>query len=109
MPKKNFRSTAGSANVFADLGFPNAGDMLAKAELVRQINKIIEDRGLTQAEAAKILKISQPNVSLLKTGRLTEFSLDRLLRCLVSLGQEVQIRVRPAARPGLRIKRADAA
>jgi predicted XRE-type DNA-binding protein len=81
------KSIAGSGNVFADIGFANAGEMLAKSDLVRHINKIIEQRGLTQVEAAKLLGINQPKVSALKRGRLTQFSIDRLMRFLVTLGQ----------------------
>ncbi len=77
--------------------------MLARSELVRHINHIIERRGLTQVEAASLLGINQPKVSALKRGRLTEFSIGRLMRFLVALGQEVDIEVRPASQPGLRV------
>ena len=96
--------TAGSHNVFADLGFPNADEMLAKAELLRQINRLIEKRGLTQVQAAKLLGVAQPNVSALRNGRRSDFSLERLIRFLVALGQEVNIHVRPGrAGAGLRV------
>ena len=75
-------------NVFADLGFANADEMMAKSELVRHINKIIEQRGLTQVEAAGVLGVNQPKVSALKRGRLTDFSIERLMRFLVALGQK---------------------
>jgi predicted XRE-type DNA-binding protein len=103
---KNPKSVAGSGNVFADIGFTNADEMLAKSELARHINKIIEHRGLTQVEAASLLNINQPKVSALKRGRLTEFSIDRLLRFLVALGQEVDITVRPASHAGLKVAEA---
>ena len=109
MTKKNPRVVTGSGNVFADLGYANPGEMLAKSELVRRINNIIAKRGLTQVQASKILRVSQPNVSLLKAGRLSEFSLERLLRFLVLLGHQVNIEVKLAARPGLKVKRPDAA
>jgi predicted XRE-type DNA-binding protein len=94
---KTAKSIAGSGNVFADIGFDNADEMLARSELVRYINRIIEQRGLTQVEAAKLLGINQPKVSALNCGRITEFSIDRLMRFLVALGQEVDIRVRPGS------------
>ena len=97
------KSVAGSGNVFADLGFANAYEMMAKSELVRHINKIIEQRGLTQVEAAELLGVNQPKVSALKRGRLTDFSIDRLMRFLVALGQEINISVHPASRAGLRV------
>jgi predicted XRE-type DNA-binding protein len=100
------KSIAGSGNVFADIGFANAGEMLAKSELVRHINKIIEQRGLTQVEAAKLLGINQPKVSALKRGRLTQFSIDRLMRFLVTLGQAVDISVRPTSHARVKVAQA---
>ena len=84
----------GSGNVFADLGFPNAEEMLAKAELAQKINAIITRRRLTQAEAAKLLGVDQPKVSALKRGRLSGFSLERLVRFLILLGRDVEIVVK---------------
>jgi predicted XRE-type DNA-binding protein len=88
----------GSGNVFADLGHPRPAEALAKAELARKIAGIIEGRGLTQAAAADILEIDQPKVSALVRGRLAGFSLDRLVRFLVSLGSDVEITVRQRPR-----------
>jgi predicted XRE-type DNA-binding protein len=84
----------GTGNVFTDIGLKNAEELLVKAELTRQINAIIRGRGLTQVRAAQILQIDQPKVSLLSRGRLHEFSIDRLMRFLVLLDQEVAIQVR---------------
>ncbi|MBI1738259.1 MAG: XRE family transcriptional regulator [Acidobacteria bacterium] len=86
--------TVSSGNVFADLGFPNAEEMLAKAELAHKITAIIQRRGLTQARAAALLGVDQPKVSALKRGRLSGFSLERLVRFLILLGRDVQIVVR---------------
>ncbi len=87
--------TVSSGNVFADLGFPNAEELLAKAELAHKITAIIQRRGLTQARAAALLGVDQPKVSALKRGRLSGFSLERLVRFLILLGRDVQIVVRP--------------
>ncbi|MBI3663867.1 MAG: XRE family transcriptional regulator [Acidobacteria bacterium] len=86
--------TVSSGNVFADLGFPNAEEMLAKAELAHKITAIIERRRLTQARAAALLGVDQPKVSALKRGRLSGFSLERLVRFLILLGRDVQIVVK---------------
>lgn len=86
----------GSGNVFADLGLPNPDLALAKAELVQRIRAIISDRKLTQAQAAEILKVDQPKVSAIVRGRVAGYSLDRLIRFLTALGQQVEISVRPA-------------
>ena len=84
----------GSGNVFADLERPDAEAHLLKAELVTRIDKIIRRRGLKQIEAAKILGLSQPDVSRLLRGNFREYSVERLLRLLTALGQDVEIVIR---------------
>jgi predicted XRE-type DNA-binding protein len=87
-----------TGNVFADLGLPEADQLLAKAELVRTIRVLIERRSLTQTDAARLLGTTQPKVSDLFRGRLDGFSMERLYRFLNALGQDVQIVVRPKPR-----------
>jgi predicted XRE-type DNA-binding protein len=91
----------GSGNVFKDLGFVDAEQRLAKAKLASLINDILEERGLTQREAAEILGLSQPKISALKHGRLAGFSLERLFTLLRKLDRDIEIIVsrRPARRP----------
>lgn len=93
MSDETSEGVAGSGNVFTDLGFSNAGEMLAKAELARQIAGIIADRHLTQVEAARLLRTTQPKVSDLLRGRLAGFSLERLIRFLNALDRDVRIHV----------------
>jgi predicted XRE-type DNA-binding protein len=87
-----------SGNVFADLGLPNADELLIKAELVHQISEIISERKLTQIEAAEILGIDQPKVSSLVRGKLSGFSTERLFRFLNALGSSVEIHVIPESK-----------
>jgi predicted XRE-type DNA-binding protein len=87
-----------SGNVYEDLGFTEASTELAKAELARRISEVIEQRGLTQAEAAKVLGVDQPKVSALARGRLGGFSTERLFKFLNALDREVEIVVRPVRR-----------
>jgi predicted XRE-type DNA-binding protein len=94
----------GSGNVFEDLGHPRPAEALAKAELARKIDALIVKRGLTQAAAAKELRIDQPKVSALTRGKLAGFSLDRLVRFLVLLGSDVEIVVKPRTRARDRAK-----
>ncbi len=91
-----------SGNVFADLGLPDAEAHLLKAELVARIDKIIRERGLKQVEAAKLLGLSQPDVSRLLRGSFEEFSMERLLRLLTALGRDIDIVIRESRseRPG---------
>ena len=84
----------GSGNVFADLGRPDAEAHLLKAKLVSRIDEIIRQRGLKQVEAAKLLGLSQPDVSRLLRGNFREYSVERLLRLLLALGRDVEIVIR---------------
>ena len=91
------RHVIGSNNVYADLGFPDAADMLVKAQLVTKIGEIIAERGSTQAETAAILGISQPKLSRLLRGQFHGISERKLMDCLNRLGYDIEIRVQPAA------------
>ena len=95
----NREFTPSSGNVFADLNLPNADDLLAKAELAAKIVAEVQRRRLTQSQAAAILGIDQPKISALKQGRLTGFSIERLMRLLVRLGRDVEITVKRRSGP----------
>jgi predicted XRE-type DNA-binding protein len=84
----------GSGNAFADLGFEHPEEEKLKAQLVREIRAIIKRRRLTQTKAATLLGLKQPDVSALLNGRVHKFSLERLLRCVRRLDQDVAIVVR---------------
>jgi predicted XRE-type DNA-binding protein len=102
------RVERGSGNVFADLGVPDPGLALAKADLAASILLIIEREGFTQAAAGKRLGIGQPKASALLRGRLEGFSTDRLVRFLTLLGCDVRISVsgpRPEGQGGVRVVR----
>lgn len=94
--KKKIVCEESSGNVFADLGVDNPEEALAKSELARQIAKLIKKKKLTQKQAAEILGIDQPKISALIRGRLRSFSLERLIRFLNDLGQDVSIMISPA-------------
>ena len=85
--------TRGSGNVFKDLGFDHPEEYQAKADLALHIIKIIDDRGLTQKEAAARIGAEQPDVSKLKNGQLKGFTLDRLFSFLLRLNRNIEIRV----------------
>ena len=93
MSKKGYE--AGSRNVFKDLGVPNADDHMVKAELVFKIDTIIKKRRPKQVEAARLFGIRQPDVSNMLRGNFRQFSVERLLRFLVALDQDVEIVVKP--------------
>ncbi len=88
-----------SGNVFADLNIPEPEQYLAKAQLAARICSIIQERGLTQVQAAEILNVNQPKISALMRGNLDGFSSDRLFRFLNCLDQEVVILIKPNPNP----------
>jgi predicted XRE-type DNA-binding protein len=92
--------------VFADLNLPQADDLLAKAELTSRIIAEIKRRRLTQSQAAALLGIDQPKVSALKQGKLSGFSVERLMRFLLLLGRDIEIAVKdkPRSRPTARLR-----
>jgi uncharacterized protein YjbI with pentapeptide repeats len=78
-------------NVFADLGYPNAGEALVKSRLAQRITAVIEERNLTQVQAAAILDIDLSKLSKLSRGKLREFSIDYLSHFLAILNQNYEI------------------
>jgi predicted XRE-type DNA-binding protein len=93
--KKKIEFERSSGNVFDDIGLPNPEEHLIKASLVLKIDRLMRQRGLKQAEAAKLFGVKQPDVSKMLRGEFRQFSVERLLHFLVALGQDVDIVVRP--------------
>src|ERR1039458_7402567 len=87
-----------SGNVFADMGLPDADELDTKVRLGAAICRIVERRKLTQIEVAAALGINQPKVSALLHYKLEGFSVERLMRFLVALGQDVEIVVKAKPR-----------
>jgi predicted XRE-type DNA-binding protein len=92
---KSRRYEKSSGNVFKDLGLADAEEHLVKAKLVWKIDGIMKERGLKQIELAALLGVRQPDVSKMLRGEFRQFSVERLLRFLVALGQDVEIVVKP--------------
>ncbi len=96
MAKRNNDDVAvreSTGNVFADLGLPHGEEDMLKVEIAHAISATIRKRSLTQAAAGEIIGVDQAKVSALLRGRLTGFSLDRLLVFLVKLGRDVDIMI----------------
>ena len=92
--------TMGSGDVFTDLGFSPAEsrNLRIRSEMMTALRKFIEKEGLTQADAAKRLKVSQPRVSDLTRGKISRFSLDTLVNMLSDAGLEVDFRIKAPTR-----------
>jgi len=96
--KKNRSIRRGSSNVFADLGYADPGIHLLKAQLVSRIDEVITEQKLTRIEAAKIMRLSQPDVSRLLKGQFREISVERITRLLMRLGCKIDIVIKPPVR-----------
>jgi predicted XRE-type DNA-binding protein len=86
--------TRGTGNVFADLGFPDAAERQARLRLAFALNQELEARKISQADAAKVLGVTQPKVSALGRYKLAGFSVERLMNLLTALDQDVEIVIR---------------
>lgn len=82
-----------SGNVFADLGFEpeEALNLKLRSDLMIEIAKLIEVRGLTQTAAAEVLQVTQPRISDLVRGKVERFSVDSLIEMLGHAGVEVSL------------------
>src|ERR1044072_6939396 len=103
--ERNEVVTRGTGNVFADLGFPDAVERQAKLRLAHALNQGRGERELWQADAAKVLGVTQPKVSALHRYKLAGFSVERLINLLTALDQDIEIVIRrkPRSRKTARI------
>lgn len=94
MANQRFRRSSG--NVFLDVGFAaeEAENLRIRSDLMARLTRLIERRGLTQANAARMLGVTQPRVSDLVRGKIDLFSLDMLVNMLSRAGMQVVISTR---------------
>ena len=85
-------------NIYAELGFKDADEMLVKAQLVVKIAEILRKRGWSQQQAAKVLGLTQPKLSKMLRGQFRGISEMKMMDCLVRLGRPVKIVVGPESK-----------
>jgi predicted XRE-type DNA-binding protein len=100
MTKRKIEIHEGSGNVFADLGLPNSEQRMLKASVVAELFRLIKDRGLTQVKAARLVGISQPDLSHLLRGDFDDYSAERLIKMLTAFEQDIEIVMKPYRRAG---------
>ena len=88
----------GTKNVFADLGFPDAETHLLKAQLMSRVQDTMQDRKLNQTNAARVMGVSQPDLSRMLKGRFRDVSVELIMRMLTKLGCEVDIVIKSQTR-----------
>ncbi len=98
MGKKTEVVEAGTGDVFADLGFQDAGERKLRVQLAMRVNELLQERSLTQAKSATLFGIPQPHVSELKHYKLNRFSSERLIHFITLLDRDVEIVIRPKAK-----------
>ncbi|MFQ5745506.1 MAG: helix-turn-helix domain-containing protein [Acidobacteriota bacterium] len=98
MAKKQIQRSSG--NVFRDLGSSpeEAENLRVRADLMIELSRLIEERGLTQVDAARLFGVSQPRVSDLMRGKIDRFSVDTLIAMLGAAGVQVQVTTKRGAR-----------
>ena len=90
----------GSGNIFADLGFPDAETHFLKAQIVSEIYRLANERKLKQAQAGRLMGISQPEVSRMFKGNFREYSVERLIAFLTTFDRDVEIVSKPHKKSG---------
>ena len=88
----------GSDNLFADLGLPNPEERLLKAQLTAQIQAALNERGLTDTQAAAMFGMPLAAVEEMLIGRLADIPVTHLFKCLNRLGRDVELRIFPTER-----------
>lgn len=96
---KRIKITEGSDNVFRDIGFGEveAENLKLRSDLMIRIEKYVKQSGMTQADAARELGVTQPRLNQLLKGKIQLFSLDALVNMLAQAGMRVNMTVRKAA------------
>jgi len=102
MTKRKIEAQESSGNVFADLGLPDSEDRLLKAGIVAELHRLIKERELTQVKAAKLVGISQPDLSHLLRGDFDDYSAERLMKMLTAFEQDIEIIMKPHRKAGQR-------
>jgi predicted XRE-type DNA-binding protein len=102
MTKRKIEAHEGSSNVFADLGLPNSEERLLKANIVVELRRLIKERGLTQVKAAKLVGVSQPDLSHLLRGDFDDYSAERLMKMLIVFEHDIEIVMKPHRKAGQR-------
>jgi predicted XRE-type DNA-binding protein len=101
MTKRRTKVGVGSGNIFADLGLPDAEEMLLKSTIVIELRRLIKQRKLTQTAAAKLIGVDQADLSKILRGHFRGYSEAKLMRMLTAFGQDVEITTRPHRKPGV--------
>lgn len=102
MTKRKIEAHESSGNVFADLGLPDSEERMLKTGIVVELRRLIKERELTQVKAAKLVGVSQPDLSHLLRGDFDDYSAERLMKMLTAFEQDIEIIMKPHRKAGQR-------
>jgi predicted XRE-type DNA-binding protein len=95
--KENKGPVRGSGDFLRDMAYENPDEMRVKFALANNIALTIEDRGLKQADAAKLAGLAQPDISRIVNGVVKDYAVFRLMSILASLGKDISIGISDAS------------
>jgi predicted XRE-type DNA-binding protein len=81
----------GSGNYLKDRGYADPAEMRVKFLLSNEIALAIEDKALSQKDAANLTCLKQPDISRIANGNVGDYSVWRLMRTLSLLGKDIVI------------------
>jgi predicted XRE-type DNA-binding protein len=72
-------------------------NLKVRSALMSALCDFIDAEGLTQKEAARRMRVTQPRISDLKRGKIDLFSIDGLVAMLGAAGLHVEVQIGKAA------------
>lgn len=81
----------GSGNYLKDRGYTDPAEIRIKFLLSNEIALAIEDKALSQKDAADLTGLKQPDISRISNGNVGDYSVWRLMRTLSLLGKDIII------------------
>ncbi|GMR03593.1 MAG: helix-turn-helix domain-containing protein [Gammaproteobacteria bacterium] len=93
MKKQTFESVWDALEETAEA----SANMRVRTDLMIEVQRYVNESGLTQLQAAKQLGVTQPRLNDVLRGRIDKFSVDALVNMLARVGKQVSVKVRKVA------------
>ena len=100
MTRESIGIYEGDANIFADLGRPDAEVHFLKAQIVAELYRCSTERQLAEARVAELLGVAAPDAAGLFKGKFREYSVEQLISFLTAFNLDVEIVTRPSSTAG---------
>ena len=90
---EDFDLVRGSGNVFRDFDRPNADLQQLRVILAAQIIGVLDDRKLSTRKAEALTGIPAADFSRIRNANIGRFTVDRLMKILGKLDQDIEVSV----------------